>query len=101
MRTLRVVVIHPAVNIRLQFFQSLIHLFAKGNLIKLIEDGFVEAFADTVGLRRFDLCFRMVNVFDRQVKLVFVMLPIAAVFRAAISQDSQEPNFFGFNLQVI
>ena len=80
MRTLRVVMLHPSVNVRLEFIQSLIHLFAKSNLVELIENGFMKAFADAVRLRRFHFCLRVVNVFNRQVELIFVMLPIAAVF---------------------
>ncbi len=64
MRTFRVVMLHPAVNIRLEFFQSLIYLFAKSNLVELIEDGFMKALADAVSLRRFHFRLRVVNIFD-------------------------------------
>lgn len=96
MRTFRIVMPHPFVNISLKFLDSLIQLLSECNLIKLVENSFVKPLADTVRLRRTRLCFGVVNIFDRQVKLILVMLPIAAVFRAAIGQDTKQANVFGF-----
>ncbi len=45
-----VVVIDPLVQIDLQLLDGLIDLFAECDLIKLLQDGLVESFADAVGL---------------------------------------------------
>ncbi len=57
MRTLRVVLIHAVLYVGLQFFQSLIHLFAKSNLIELVENGFMESFSDAVRSAAISLSF--------------------------------------------
>ena len=51
MRPLFIVVQQPLVEIRLQALQVAVQLLPKGHLIKLVQDRFVEAFADVVGLR--------------------------------------------------
>ena len=50
MRSFVVVVVDPFVEIALQRLQIFVDLFAKSNAVKLIVDGIVEAFADTVRL---------------------------------------------------
>ena len=52
----------------------------------------MEAFTDAVGLGMAGLGFGMVDVFDGQVELVFVVLAGPTVFRAAIGEDPQERN---------
>lgn len=84
MRTLFVIESHPFVNISLQLIQILIDFLAKSNLVELFADGFVKPFADAVRLRMLDLRLCMIDIFDRQVKLIFVMLSRAAILRAAI-----------------
>ena len=37
----------------------------------------------------------MVDIFERQIELVFVMLGVAAIFRAAIGQHAAEPYLAG------
>ena len=44
--------------------------FAEADTIELIEHGFLEALADAVGLRALCLGPRMINVFDREIKLI-------------------------------
>jgi hypothetical protein len=84
MRTLFVIESHPFVNISLQLIQILIDFLAKSNLVELFADGFVKPFADAVRLWMLDLRLCMIDIFDRQVKLIFVMLSRAAILRAAI-----------------
>lgn len=45
-----IVRVAPRVKIDLQFFHRRVDLLAEGNLIKLVQDCLVEAFADPVGL---------------------------------------------------
>lgn len=45
MPTPLIIVTHPFVNVLLKFIQSLIHLFAESNLVELIENRFMKAFA--------------------------------------------------------
>ena len=66
MGALCVVVMQPFIKIDLQRVDVGIDLFAEGNLIKLLQDGFVEAFADAVGLGRLYLGFGVVDVVDGQ-----------------------------------
>lgn len=49
-RTIMIVRVAPRVKIDLQFFHRRVDLLAEGNLIKLVQDCLVEAFADPVGL---------------------------------------------------
>ncbi len=50
----------------------------------------MEALADAVGLRTLGLGAAVVDVFDREIQLVFVPLRVAAVFAAAVAQHAQE-----------
>jgi len=66
----------------------MIYLLAESDLVELLQDGFMEAFADAVGLGPAGLGARVVDILDGQVKLVLVVLAGAAVFSAAISQHA-------------
>ena len=50
----------------------------------------MEALSNAIRLRTLRLGSRMINILHREIKLVFVMLGIAAIFRAAISQHTCE-----------
>jgi hypothetical protein len=50
----------------------------------------VEALADAVGLRAFCFCPGLVNAFQVKIQRVFVLLAVAAVLAAAVSQDAQQ-----------
>ena len=58
--------------------------------VELVQYGFMEAFADAVGLRAFGFGARVVDVLDRKIELVLVPLRIAAVLAAAIGQYAQQ-----------
>jgi succinate-acetate transporter protein len=47
----------------------------------------MKTFANPIGLRGFGLGAGMVNIFNRQVKLIFMMLNIATVFCTPVGQD--------------
>ena len=50
----------------------------------------MEALTDAVGLRALALGARVIDVFDREVELVFVALRVAAVLAAAIGKHAQQ-----------
>ena len=72
MGSLIIVVTEPFVQILLQIIHVLVELFPECNLIKLLQDRLVEPLADAVCLRRFDLGPGVINVVQRQVKLVIM-----------------------------
>ena len=74
----------PVVEIGLQFIEALVKLLANGRGIELFLDGAVKAFADPIGLRVPGLGAAVVDIFHRQVQLVFVMLALAAVTGACV-----------------
>lgn len=87
--------IYPFIGVCLQLFQILIQLLSKGNLVELVQDSFVKAFTDAVGLRRLGFFLRVIDVLDGKIKLVFMMLAVAAVFgargRSALSKARHLP----------
>ena len=62
MSSFGVVEVDPLIQIGLQGFDSFVELLAECDLIKLLQDCFVEAFANPVGLGRFNLGLGVVNV---------------------------------------
>jgi hypothetical protein len=68
----------PSVEIGLEFDDRTVDLLSEGHAVELVQHGLMEALDDAVGLRTFGLGTRMVNVLDRQIKLIFVVFGIAA-----------------------
>ena len=93
MRALFVVVADPQIEIDLQLVDRMVQLFAERDPIKLVEQSFVEALTNTVGLRALGLGARVVDVLDRKIELIFVPLRIAAVLAAAVGQHAQQLDF--------
>ena len=79
-----VVVIDPFVQIILQLLDGLVDLLSECHLVELLQDGFVEPFADAVGLGRFDFGLGVVDVVDGQEQLVIVPIGAPAIFRSPI-----------------
>ena len=50
----------------------MVDLFAERDPIELIQDGAMEALADTIGLRALGLGAAVIDVLDREVELVFM-----------------------------
>jgi len=69
-----------------------IDFLAEGHLIELLQERFVEAFADSIGLGFAGLGPGMVNVLNSQVELVLVVLAGATVLSAAVGKNTQERN---------
>ena len=70
MGSLPVVVIYPGIQIGLQLIQRQIELLAERDLVKLLQNGFVETLANAIGLRMPYLGFGVLNVVQCQVELV-------------------------------
>ena len=87
MSAIIVVVIDPFVQIVLQLLDGLIYFPAECHLIELLQDGLVEAFADTVGLGRLYLCPGVFDVVDGQEQLIVVCVGATTIFPAAIRED--------------
>src|SRR5438067_10134805 len=68
----------PGIEVSLQLFEAGVNAFAERHLIELLQDGFVEALADAVGLRASRLGAAVVDVLHGQVELIFVRLGGAA-----------------------
>lgn len=64
----------PFIQISLQVCERSIQLFAESDLLEFILNGAVEPFTNAVGLRRTGFGLGMVDVFQRQIELIFVML---------------------------
>src|SRR3954451_24771022 len=79
-----------------QLLQGRVQLLAKGDTVKLILHGAMEAFTDAVGLRRLGSSSAVIDVLHRQIQLIFVMLALAAVLGSAIGQDAQQRNVLLF-----
>src|ERR1700731_3471989 len=82
----------PFIKIGLQGLDRSVELLAERDTIELVEDGLVKALDNAIRLWALRLGPRMVNVFHREIKLVVVMLGIAAIFRAAVGQHTAEPH---------
>jgi hypothetical protein len=52
----------------------------------------MEAFAYCVGLRAFGVSPGGIDVLNRQIEFVFVMLRVAAIFRAPVGQNAAKPH---------
>ena len=50
--------------------------------------------ADSIRLRRFCFRFSMIYVLQIKRKLIFMMFPVAAIFRSAICQNTQNRKSF-------
>ena len=79
---------HPDIEILLQFADRRIDLLAEGDAVELVEHGLVKPLDDAIGLRALGLGAAMVDVLDGKIELIFVMLWIAAIFRAPIGKNT-------------
>ncbi len=64
-----VVLVQPFIETGLQRLDGFVELFAKGGLRELLQNGFVELLANTVGLRRLHIGFGVIDIVDRQQEL--------------------------------
>ena len=90
MRTLIVVFGEPDIKIFLQLRDRAVELLAECNAVELIEQRLVEALANAVRLRAPRLSARVIDVLDREVELIFVVLGLAAIFRAPVGKHATD-----------
>jgi len=88
-----VVMFHPDIQIGLQFLQRVIQFPPEGNLVKLVQNCFVEAFADAICLRMSCLCLGMLYAVYAQIKLVIMCFQLTAIFRAPVRQHADNAHF--------
>ena len=79
MWSLIVVDLHPLVEIGLKLLKASIDLPSKCDLVELLQNRFVEAFADPVGLRAFGFGSRVVDILDGEIELILVLFFLATV----------------------
>ena len=78
MRPFLIVTLDPAIKIDLEIGDRAVDLLAKGDAIELIEHRLVEPLDDAIRLRGSLVLVReMVDILERQVELIFVVLGIA------------------------
>ena len=94
--TFSVVALDPLIQIGLQLFDRCIDLFAKRDLVELFQNRLVESLTDAVGLRALRFTLGVIDVFQREIQLVLVLVFLAAVFRSTVSQDSQQRDIMLF-----
>lgn len=67
---------------------------AEDNWVKLVQNCFVEVFANGVCLRVMRLAFGMFNTVDRKIQTIVVCFQLAAVFRGSVCQHTDAAQFF-------
>ena len=81
----------PRIKVGLQLVDGVIDLLAERHPIELVQDGAMEALADSIGLRTLGLGAAVIDVLDREVELVVVAFT-AAEFGATIGQHPRQPD---------
>ena len=81
----------PSIKVGLQLVDRAVDLFTERHPVKLIQDGAMEALANSIGLRAFGFGSAVINVFDGEVELVFMALGPAKL-GAAIGQHTRQPD---------
>jgi len=85
-----VVLADPGIEIGLQLIDGTIHLLAECDTIEFVQHGLVEALTDAVGLRALGPGARVIDVLDREIKLIFMPLWVAAEFASTIRQHAHQ-----------
>ncbi len=75
-----IILIKPPVKVFLQGLQVAVHALAERDLVELVQDGFVEALTDAVGLGRLGLGLAVIDVIDGQVELIVGLLNVISRF---------------------
>ena len=88
MCSLLIILLYPFIGILLNLIQTVVYLLPEGYSIEFVLNGPLETFTNAIGLWRSGFCSGMVDILDSQIKLLFMALPVAAVFRTPIGQDA-------------
>lgn len=73
----------------LQLFDGFVQLLPKRHPIKLVEDGLVKPFADSVDLRALRLGAGMIDILHGLVQLVLLTLLISTILGSPVGQHAQ------------
>lgn len=92
-----VVAIDPVVQVFLQFCDAAVDLLTEVHLVKLVQHRLVEALTDAIGLRVAHLGLGVFDLVQGQVQLVVMVLRLATVFGAPVSQDSDDAHSVFFH----
>ena len=65
-----IIFLNPGIQVGLQLVDRTIRLLAERDTVELVEDGFVKALTDAVGLWALRLGARMIDVLDGEIKLI-------------------------------
>ena len=84
-----IIVFHPVVKVLLQHRDVRVELFTERHLIKRLQKGFMESFADAIGLWRGRAGFGVLNVIEHQVEFIVVLSGLATILRAPVGQEPQ------------
>ena len=76
------------IEIPLQLADRRVDLLAESDAVEFVEHGLVVSLNDAIGLRALGLGAAMVDILDGEMELIFVMLGIAAIFRAPIGKNA-------------
>src|SRR5436190_610607 len=79
-----IITFDPRVEIALQFGNRSIDFLAEDDTVELVQHRLVESLNNAIGLRALGLGAGMIDVLERQIEFVFVMLGIAAILGAAV-----------------
>ena len=88
--SLGVVAIYPYIQVGLKLLQRLIQLSPEDNLIKLIQNSFVESLTDAICLRMTRFGLRVLNAIHAEIKFIIMGLNLAAVLCASVCQHADE-----------
>jgi hypothetical protein len=91
-----IILLDSPIQIGLQFFDRVIDLFAKGHLVELILNGAVEAFANAVSLRVAGFGLGVVDIFNGQIQLIFMVFQRTTELGAAVRKDPDQANILLF-----
>ena len=92
MRSLHVVMGQPIIQIQLQFVKTFIKFPTEGYLIEFLQDGFMEAFTNAVGLGMPRFCLGVLYAIDTQIEFIIVRFDLAAELCSPVCQDADEPH---------
>ena len=70
---------HPGIKVALQLLDRLVDPLAEGDAIEFIEHSLMKALTNSIGLWASCLGTGVINVLDRQVEFVLMMLGVAAI----------------------
>jgi len=84
MCSVTIIVFEPNVQVFLQRLDVVVYFLSQRDLIKLIKNGAMEAFTNTIGLWGTRFCLGVSYIVYRQVQLIIMLFGFTAILDAAI-----------------